>query len=33
MWGCILLFKLVFSFSYDKYQEIEFLDHIVVLFF
>ena len=31
-WGCTGLFKLVFSFSSDKYPEVELLDHMVVLF-
>ena len=30
--GCICLFKLVFSFSLDKYSEVELLNHMVVLF-
>ena len=30
--GCICLFKLVFPFSLDKYPELEFLDHIIVIF-
>ena len=30
--GCIYLFKLVFSFSLDKYPGVEFMDHMVVLF-
>ena len=29
--GCIYLFKLVFSFSSDKYSEVELLDRMVVL--
>ena len=29
---CIYLFRLVFSFSSDKYPEVELLDHLVVLF-
>ena len=29
--GCICLFKLVFSFSLDKYSEVKFLDHMIVL--
>ena len=31
--GCRYLFKLVFSFSLDKYPEVECLNHIAVLFF
>ena len=31
-WGCIHHFELVFSFSSDKYPEVEFLGHMVVLF-
>ena len=30
--GYICLFKLVFPFSLDKYPELEFLDHIIVIF-
>ena len=30
--GCICLFKSVFLFSYDKYPELELLDHMVILF-
>ena len=30
--GCIYLFKLVFSFSSDKYPKMELLDHVVILF-
>ena len=31
-WRCIYLFNFVFLFSLTKYPEIEFLDHIVILF-
>ena len=31
-WGCIYLFKLVFSFSVDKYPQMGLLDPMVVLF-
>ena len=31
-WGCIYLLKLVLSFSWNKYPEVELLDHMVVLF-
>ena len=31
-WACIYLFKLVFSFSSNKYPEVELLDHMLVLF-
>ena len=31
-WGCVYLFKLVFSFSSDKCPEIELLDCMIVLF-
>ena len=30
--GCMYLFKLVFSFFLDIYQEVELLDHMVILF-
>ena len=31
-WGCIYLFKLVFSFTVDKYPQMGLLDPMVVLF-
>ena len=31
-WECSYLFKLVSSFSLDKYSEVELLNHLVVLF-
>ena len=30
-WGCIYLFKLMFSFSSDKYPEVELLAHMLLL--
>ena len=30
--GCMYLFELIFSFSLDKYTEVELLDHMVALF-
>ena len=32
IWECTYLFKFMFSFSLDKYPEVELLDHMVVLF-
>lgn len=32
MWECIYLFRLVFSFTFNTYQEEELLDHMVILF-
>ena len=31
-WGCIYLFELLFSFSLDKYPEVELLDHMAISF-
>ena len=31
--GCIHLFELVFSFSLEKYSEVELLGHVVVFFY